>query len=87
MLRGQLVSVVVEKTLRINLGNDSKSAAVTLMSTDIDGIVSGLTVLHDVWAGLVELGLAVFLLATLVGGASFLVVVPAVSEFFLYPSC
>lgn len=80
MLRGQLVSLVFEKTLRLNLGNGSKSAAVTLMSTDIDGVVSGLTILHDIWAGVIELGLAIFLLATLVGGASFLVVVPAISE-------
>ncbi|KAG6006407.1 hypothetical protein E4U21_007073 [Claviceps maximensis] len=77
MLRGQLASVVFDKALRLNLSDASQSAAVTLMSTDIEGIVGGLTVLHDIWAGIIELALAMFLLATLVGGASFLVIVPA----------
>ncbi len=77
MLRGVLVSAIFKKSIRMRHGdNGDDSAAVTLMSTDIDGIEGGLALFHDIWASVIELVLGVYLLATIVGGASFLVVLP-----------
>lgn len=56
------------------------AAAVTLMSTDIDGIASGLQSTHDIWASVIELGLGVYLLERQVGVACFLILVPAVCK-------
>ncbi|KJZ71929.1 hypothetical protein HIM_08685 [Hirsutella minnesotensis 3608] len=77
MLRGVLVSAIFKKSLRLRQSDKAnESAAVTLMSTDIDGIEGGLDQFHDIWASVLELALGVYLLATIVGGASFLVVLP-----------
>lgn len=54
------------------------SAAVTLMSTDIEGVASGLQKIHDIWASVIELGLGVYLLQRQVGTACFLVLVPTI---------
>lgn len=54
------------------------SAAVTLMSTDVDGVASGLQKIHDIWASVVELGLGVYLLQRQVGAACFLVLIPTI---------
>lgn len=46
------------------------------ISPHTDSIENGLTMFHDIWAGIIELGLGIDLLAAMVGGASFLVVLP-----------
>lgn len=48
------------------------------MSTDIDGIASGIKDMHEIWANVVELGVAVYLLSRQIGSACFLAVIPAV---------
>jgi len=53
---------------------------VTLMSTDIDGIATGLREIHEVWAAIIELGIGVYLLARQIGAACFLIIIPAVCE-------
>ncbi|KAM4067250.1 ABC transporter [Hirsutella rhossiliensis] len=80
-LRGLLVSAIFNKTLKLKSSSaDSvnESAAATLMSTDIDGIEKGLAVFHEIWASVIELALGIYALATIVGGASFLVVLPGI---------
>ncbi|KAK5996562.1 ABC multidrug transporter B [Cladobotryum mycophilum] len=76
MFRGVLVSAILKKTLGIEYSTAKESAAVTLMSTDIDGIEGGLAIMNDVWASIIELGLGIYILTMVVGGASFLVVMP-----------
>lgn len=80
LVRGALVSAIFNKTLKLKASEAQKAAAVTLMSTDIDGIEQGLVIGFGIWASLIELAIAAYLLATLVGGASFLVVIPALSK-------
>jgi hypothetical protein len=46
----------------------------------VDSIEAGFVMMHDLWAGVIELALGVFLLARYVGAAAFLVAVPAVRE-------
>ena len=50
----------------------------TLMSTDIDSIASGVNDLHEIWASILELGVAIYLLYLEIGAACFVVAIPAV---------
>lgn len=80
MNRGMLVSAIFKHTLDLDFATSKKSAAVTLMSTDVDSIEAGFVTMHDLWAGVIELGIGVFLLSRYVGAAAFLVAVPAVCK-------
>lgn len=50
------------------------------MSTDIDSISSGINDLHEIWASILELGVAVYLLYLEIGVACFVVAIPAVGK-------
>ncbi|PGH27295.1 hypothetical protein AJ80_01005 [Polytolypa hystricis UAMH7299] len=78
MLRGALVSVIYRKATKLALDTADKSAAVTLMSTDIDSIVLGLQDLHEIWANIIEIGIGMFLLQRKVGIACVFAVVPVI---------
>lgn len=80
MNRGMLVSAIFKHTLELDLATAKQSAAVTLMSTDVDSIGAAFTTIHDLWVGIIELAIGVYLLARYVGPAAFLVAVPAVCE-------
>lgn len=75
-----LVSAIFRKALCLDLPTAQKSAAVTLMSTDVSGIEAGFTMIHDLWAGIIELAIGMWLLARYVGGAAFLVAIPTVRK-------
>jgi ATP-binding cassette, subfamily C (CFTR/MRP), member 1 len=77
-VRGGLVALIFAKVVDLEAATAKDSAAVTLMSTDVDGIASGLQNIHDIWASVIELGLGVYLLQRQVGAACFLVLVPAI---------
>ena len=79
-IRGGLVAVIFAKAVYLDAALAKDSAAVTLMSTDIDGIASGVTKIHDIWASVIELGLGLYLLQRQVGAACVLFLVPAVCE-------
>lgn len=55
-------------------------AALTLMSTDIEGIADGIKEMHEIWASLIELGVAVYLLQRYIGYACFFTVIPAIGR-------
>lgn len=74
------MALVYGKAMELDSNGAKDSAAVTLMSTDIDGIASGIKDLHEIWANIFELGVSVFLLQRQVGAACFVVVVPAVGK-------
>lgn len=67
MVRGSLVSIIYTKSLSIEDRIDDPSAAVTLMSTDVDRICQSLVILHDLWARPLELSTGVVLLALQIG--------------------
>jgi ATP-binding cassette subfamily C (CFTR/MRP) protein 1 len=54
MLRGVLVSAIYEKVTEISITSLDNAAAVTLMSTDVERIITGFVVTHELWAGLVQ---------------------------------
>ncbi|KAG4256700.1 hypothetical protein FPRO03_03710 [Fusarium proliferatum] len=58
MARGQLVSILFDKATDISIAAADPSAALTLMSADIERIDTGWRTAHDVWANLVEIVIA-----------------------------
>ncbi|KAF6821893.1 ABC multidrug transporter [Colletotrichum plurivorum] len=77
-LRGGLVSLIFRKSLHLDAATAGETKAITLMSTDIDSITSGVADVHEIWASVLELGVAVYLLNLQIGVACFVVVIPAV---------
>lgn len=67
MVRSILVVEIYRKatTARIDTGRDS--AALTLMSTDMDRINLGLRTIHDMWASLIQVALASWMLYVQLG--------------------
>lgn len=62
MARGCLASSIFRKTTEHKVTVADDAAAVTLMSTDIENIVRGFTVIHEVWANAAEIALGCWLL-------------------------
>ncbi|KAJ5361079.1 hypothetical protein N7541_001923 [Penicillium brevicompactum] len=69
MMRGNLVTLIFEKTLRMNTTAVGDSGAITLMSTDIERISSCLREIHEVYCSLIEISLSLWLLARLLNMA------------------
>lgn len=67
MIRGSLVPLVYRHTMRLDVGIARDSAALTLMSVDIERISSGLQHVHEVWASPIDIGLALWLLERQLG--------------------
>jgi ATP-binding cassette, subfamily C (CFTR/MRP), member 1 len=82
MIRGALVGVIYQKTLNLETSSITDSAPVTLMSTDIDGIISATQSFYDLWPSVVELSAGLFLLYRKAGQSSFLVLVPGICMCF-----
>ncbi|PWY91611.1 P-loop containing nucleoside triphosphate hydrolase protein [Aspergillus sclerotioniger CBS 115572] len=62
MFRGAAVALIYDHTLVIGDGACTESAAVTLMSTDIDMIARSLEQASEMWARLVEIAIGIWLL-------------------------
>ncbi|ATY61286.1 ABC multidrug [Cordyceps militaris] len=78
LTRGILVTAILHKALKLTHTQLKKSAALTLMTADIETLTFTITTFHDLWASAFELGLAIFMLAKIIGGACFFVLIPAV---------
>lgn len=77
MIRGGLVALIFQKTLELDSTKASEGDAISLISADIEGIEPGISLIHEVWASIVELGIALYLLERQVGAACFFVIIPA----------
>ncbi|KAG8156982.1 hypothetical protein KVR01_013204 [Diaporthe batatas] len=82
MARSILVTETFIKATEAQLAPDEHSTAVTLMSTDIERIKLGFRMIHNVWAGVIQAGLASWMLYTRLG-AVFAVPIGIVFFFFL----
>ncbi|KAJ5401745.1 ABC transporter integral membrane type 1 [Penicillium crustosum] len=67
LFRGTMISLIYDRTLALQDGLYAESAALTLMSTDIDGIIEHLENFNDVWARTVEVAIGTWLLQRQVG--------------------
>ncbi|WDK08975.1 ABC transporter [Colletotrichum graminicola] len=69
--RGSTRALVYRKALRLDLSspNISPSGALTLVGTDTETISKGITHLHEVWGGLLEIGIGIYLIYRQLGAA------------------
>ncbi|KAK3685219.1 P-loop containing nucleoside triphosphate hydrolase protein [Podospora appendiculata] len=69
MVRSVLASAVYKKTMEAELSAADDSAALTLMSSDVERILRGWLNIHELWANLIEVALATWLLSRQIGPA------------------
>ncbi|CAK7227110.1 hypothetical protein SBRCBS47491_006458 [Sporothrix bragantina] len=69
MVRGALAGAVYRKTTEQRLDAADDAAAITLMSTDIERIRTGLMIINEYWANIIQVGLASWLLHREIGAA------------------
>ncbi|KAF5689105.1 multidrug resistance-associated 1 [Fusarium circinatum] len=70
LLRGVLVSAVFSKATDLSITITDDSAAVTLMSSDVEVIVRAVREIHEFWANIIQLAIATWLLSTHIGYAA-----------------
>ncbi|KAJ6779367.1 hypothetical protein PWT90_04032 [Aphanocladium album] len=75
-IRGGLLSQTFQKTQRLKLSQAKKQAAITLISTDLEGIVLGLVACLNIPFNLIDTGLGMYFLTEFVHTAVFIVLVP-----------
>jgi ATP-binding cassette subfamily C (CFTR/MRP) protein 1 len=80
MARGGLISMLYSKTVDLSVSALDPTAAVTLMSADIERIHTGWQTVHDMWANIIEIGLAIFLLYRQLGVACAIPVAVAICK-------
>lgn len=68
-VRGGLVSLLYNKTAELRIGTVDPTASLTLMSSDIQRMTETLTLVHDLWCSVIEIGIAMFLLYLDLGAA------------------
>lgn len=69
MVRGGLISMIFQKTMKINPTDKMRHDPMVLMGTDIEKIALSLRQVHEVWASLIEIAIALWLLERQMGAA------------------
>lgn len=62
LIRGALITGIYRKTTETSITSLDNAAAVTLMSADVERIVQGFQNVHELWANIVQVCLATYLL-------------------------
>ncbi|KAL6698201.1 P-loop containing nucleoside triphosphate hydrolase protein [Trichoderma pleuroticola] len=70
MLRGVLVSAVFSKVTEVSIVAVDDSAALTLMSSDVDVIGRAMRQIHEFWANVFQIAIATWLLSKQIGYAA-----------------
>ncbi|KAF2030694.1 hypothetical protein EK21DRAFT_65006, partial [Setomelanomma holmii] len=69
MFRGGLICAVSEKMLKLDATYTRIDVGFTLINTDVERMCQSLRNMHEVWANVIELGIAIHLLARQMGAA------------------
>jgi ATP-binding cassette subfamily C (CFTR/MRP) protein 1 len=67
LFRGACISLIYDQTLKIADGASSGGASVTLMSTDIQTCTDIFPMLNEIWASIIEVIVAIYLLSRQMG--------------------
>jgi ATP-binding cassette subfamily C (CFTR/MRP) protein 1 len=62
MARAGLISIIYSHTTELHGSDVKDTSALTLMGTDVERIVESLKSLHETWASIIEVAVALFLL-------------------------
>jgi ATP-binding cassette subfamily C (CFTR/MRP) protein 1 len=63
MFRGDMVRLIHSQSLLLSDGVHDESAAITLMSTDVDIICDNILTVHEIWAQAIEVMIGFWLLS------------------------
>ena len=80
MARGGLVSMMFAKTSSLKANIADPATSLTLMSADIERITNGWQTMHEIWASLIEIALAIYLLERQLGAACVIPIAVAISK-------
>ncbi|PVH92952.1 hypothetical protein DM02DRAFT_697942, partial [Periconia macrospinosa] len=69
MMRGGLISMLYSKATDVALADADAASSITLMSADIERIITGMETGHEVWSNTLEIALAMYLLERQLGVA------------------
>ncbi|KAL8722266.1 MAG: hypothetical protein Q9225_001213 [Loekoesia sp. 1 TL-2023] len=69
MARGGLISMMFDKTPLVQANGADPASSLTLMSADIERITNGWQTMHECWANVVEVAVAIYLLERQLGVA------------------
>ncbi|OOF98777.1 hypothetical protein ASPCADRAFT_394152 [Aspergillus carbonarius ITEM 5010] len=61
-IRSGLISMIYAQTSRLKASDINDSAAITLMGTDVERVVQSQKTIHETWASVLEVGIAIWLL-------------------------
>jgi ATP-binding cassette subfamily C (CFTR/MRP) protein 1 len=62
MVRAGLVAMIYRQTTLVKAEDLKNTAAITLMNTDVERIVSSFRYIHETWGALVDVAIALWLL-------------------------
>lgn len=77
-VRGILIGAIYRKTLRLGADDLANGAAVTLMSTDVNGVERLITLSYESWARLLEIGSGIGILGKFIGPSCVFTLIPAI---------
>ena len=80
MARGGLVSMMFAKTSSLKANAADPATSLTLMSADIERITNGWQTMHEIWANLIEIALAIYLLERQLGAACAIPIAVAIGK-------
>jgi hypothetical protein len=80
MVRGGLVSIIYRKTAKVSLKDLDPATSMTVMSADIERIIQGWQSMHEIWACIIEVGIAIYLLERQLGVACVVPVVVSIGK-------
>ncbi|OCL10209.1 hypothetical protein AOQ84DRAFT_3965, partial [Glonium stellatum] len=69
MVRGGLISMLYNKATDLSITAVDPASSLTLMSADIERITTGMQTMHEIWANVFEVTLAIYLLERQLGVA------------------
>ncbi|PVH72311.1 P-loop containing nucleoside triphosphate hydrolase protein [Cadophora sp. DSE1049] len=79
MVRGGLIGMIYQKITTLKSANINDSAAMTLMGTDVEQIAENLhLIITDLWANILQIGIAIYLLERQVGAVCIAPVILAI---------
>lgn len=67
MMRGALAAKVYSKVNEKSIMDVDDSTALTLMSADVERVTNGLNLIHETWAGVIEVVVGIYLLHLQIG--------------------
>ncbi|KAH8701117.1 putative ABC multidrug transporter [Talaromyces proteolyticus] len=80
MVRGGLISMLTRKTTDLSVRDVDPASSLTLMSADIERIVQGWQTMHEMWANLIEIAVAIVLLEAQLGVSCVIPVAVAITS-------